>query len=118
MQKRSSLKREAAAAGLAAVEFREAFIYESGIGVNKLCQIIVPAAEQFQHSWRAVPGGATGLQKDVDAGAQSFYGTRVTRNEVIESRAGIWMAAYLEPMVATVRICAVIEKPFKSDRIP
>ena len=49
--------------------------------------------------------------------AQPFHGTRVTRNEVVESRAWIWMATYLVPMVATVRICAVIEKPFESSRI-
>ena len=77
MQERSSLKREAAPAGHAAIEFRETLIHECGIGVNQLCQIIEPAAEQCQHSRRVVPGLATGLEKDIDAGAQSFHGTRV-----------------------------------------
>jgi hypothetical protein len=77
MQKRSSLKQEETSAGLAAIEFRETFIHESGIAVNQLCQIIEPAAEQCQHSRRVVPGLATGFEKDVDAGAQSFCGTRV-----------------------------------------
>src|SRR4030095_114349 len=90
---------------------------ERGISVNQLRQLVQPPAEQFQHGRRVVLGRGTGIEKDGDAGAQSFYGTRVTRNKVVESRAGIWMAAYLVPMVATVRICAVIEKPFQSGRI-
>src|SRR5882724_5670474 len=117
MQESSSLKCEAAPAAHAGIELRETPIHECGISVNQLRQVVQPPAEQFQHSRHVVLGRATGLEKDVDAGAQSFYGTRVTRNEVVESRAGIWMAAYLVPMVATVRICAVIEKPFKSGRI-
>jgi len=59
----------------------------------------------------------TGLEKEIDAGAQSFYGARVTRNEVVESRAWKWMAGHALPRVATVRICVVIEKPLKSGRI-
>ena len=78
---------------MAAIEFGETLVHECGIGVNQLCQTIEPAAEQCQHSRRVVPGLATGLEKDVDAGAQSFQGTRVRRNEVVESRAWIWMAA-------------------------
>jgi hypothetical protein len=73
------------------------FIHESGLGVNQLRQAIQPAAEQRQHSGRVVLGRAAGLEKDIDAGAQPFYGTRVPRNDVVESRAGI----------AAVRICAV-----------
>ena len=91
------MKQEGTPAGLAAIEFWETLIHESGLGVNQLCQIIEPAAEQCQHSRRVVPGLATGLEKDVDAGAQPFQGTRVTRNEVVESRARIWMAADLVP---------------------
>src|SRR5712691_7895635 len=92
-------------------------IHESGVGVNQLCQIIEPAAEECQHCRRVEPGLATVLEKDVDAGAQPFQGTSVTCDEVVETRARIWMAAYLVPMVTTVRICAVIEKPFQSSRI-
>src|SRR5882672_3693237 len=70
MQERSSLKREAAAAAHAAIEFRETPVYECGISVNLLSQTIPPAAEQCQHSGRIVLGRATGLEKDIDAGAQ------------------------------------------------
>src|SRR5260370_14198684 len=118
MQERSPPKREFASAGHAAIEFGETPIHECGISVNQLRQVVQPPAEQFQHSRRVVLGRATGLEKEINAGAQSFYGTRVTRNEVVESPAGIWMAAYLVPMVTPVRICAVIEKPLKSSRIP
>ncbi len=117
MQERSSLKQEVAPAGLAAIEFGETLMHECGISVTQLSQTIEPAAEQLQHGWRVVLGRATGLAKDVDAGAQSLGGTRVRGDEVVESRAWIGMAAYLVPMVATVRISAVIEKPFKSGRL-
>src|SRR5882724_1091977 len=86
MQKRSSLKQEGTSACLAAIEFCEAFVYESGLGINQFCQIIEPAAEQCHHSRRVVPGPTTGLEKDVDAAAHLFLRTRVTRNEVVESR--------------------------------
>jgi len=86
MQQRSSLERETAPAGHAAIELRETLIHECGIGVNQLRQTIEPAG-------------------------------RVRRNEVVESRAWIGVAAQLEAMVATVRICAVIEKPFESGRM-
>src|ERR1700730_14152695 len=91
MQERSSLQQKRTSAGLAAVEFRETLIHESGICINQHRQIIETAAEQCKHSRRVEPGLATGLKKDVDAGAQPFQGTRVTRNEVIESGARIWM---------------------------
>src|SRR5437016_11405874 len=77
MQERSSLKREAAPAGHAAIEFREALVNECGISVNLLSQTIEPAAEQLQHGGRVVLGRTTGLEKDVYAGAQSLCGTRV-----------------------------------------
>ena len=77
MQKRSSSQQEETSTGLAAIEFRETFLHESGIGVDQLCQIVEPAPEQRQHRRRVVPGLATGLEKDVDAGAQTFQGTRV-----------------------------------------
>src|SRR5437660_545458 len=117
MQERSSLKREEAPAGHAAIEFGETLIHECGIRVNQLSQTIEPTAEHLQHPWNVILGRATGLEKDVYAGAQSLWGTRVRGDDVIESRAWICMAAHLVPMVATVRICAVIEKPFKSGRI-
>ena len=79
--------------------------------------MIEPAAEQSQNSRRVVPCLATGLEEDFDAGAQPFQGTCVTGNEVVEGGARIWMAAHLVLMVATVRICAVIEKPFESSWI-
>src|SRR5260370_31682893 len=116
MQERSSLKQEIAPTGLAAIEFGKTLITEWGIGVNQLSQTIKPAAEQLQHRGLVVPGLATRIEKDVNAGAQPLGGTRVRCEEVVQSRAWIWMAAYLVPMVATVRICAVIEKPFKSGR--
>src|SRR5688572_9971624 len=117
MQKRSSLKEQGTSAGLAAIEFGETYIHESGIVVYELGQIIEPAAEQCQYSRRAVPGLATGFAKHVDAGAEPFQGTSVSRNEVVESRARIWMTAELVAMIAAVRICAVVEKPFESGRV-
>src|SRR5687767_3811796 len=89
MQKRSPLKQEETSTGLAAIEFREAFIHKPGISVNHLRQAIEPTAEQLHHSRRVVLGRATSLEKDVDAGAQSLCGARVTRNEVVEGRARI-----------------------------
>ena len=117
MQERCSLKREAASATHAAIEFREPPVYECGISVNLLSQGIQPVAEQRQDSGRAVPGLATGLEKEIDAGAQPFHGTRVTCNQVVEGRAWKWMAGRALPRVAAVRICAAIEKPLKSGRI-
>ena len=117
MQERSSLKRELAPAGHAPIEFREPFIHECRVRVNLRRQTIEPAAEQLQHGWRVVPGRAAGLEKDVNAAAQSLRGTRVRGDDVIESRAWIWMAGCALPRVATVRIGAVIEKPFESGRI-
>ena len=99
------------------IEFGETLIHECGIGVNQLRQVVQSPAEQLQHSWRVVLGRATGLEKNVDAGAQSLGRTRVRRDEVVESRAWIWMAGRALPWVATVRICAVIQKPLKSGRI-
>src|SRR5690349_19678803 len=77
MQKRSSLKREETSAGLAAVEFRETFVHESGIGVDQLCKFIEPSAEHRQHGGRVVPGLTAGLEENVDAGAQPLQRTRV-----------------------------------------
>ena len=89
VQERSTLKQEVAPARLAAIEFRETLIHERGLRVNLFNQTIEPSAEQWQHSWRVVLGYATGLEKDVYAGAQSLWRTRVRRDEVIESRAWI-----------------------------
>ena len=47
-------------------------MYNSRIRVNLLTQTIEPAPEQFEDGRRVVPGLATALQKDVDAGAQSL----------------------------------------------
>src|SRR5437016_5951207 len=74
MQERSSSKQEETSAGLAAIEFRETSIHESGLGVNQLRQLVEPATEQSQHGRRVVPGLAAGLEKNVDAGAQPFQG--------------------------------------------
>jgi hypothetical protein len=94
MQERSSLKQEVAPAGLAAIEFGKTLIHECGISVNQLSQTIEPAAEQLQHGRRVVLGRATSIEKDVDAGAQSLRGACVRRDDVVESRAWIRMAAY------------------------
>ena len=72
MQERSSLKREEAPAGHAAIEFGETPIHECGIRVYQLGQPIEPAAKQWQHSWNVVLRYATGLEKEVDAGAQEL----------------------------------------------
>ena len=82
-----------------------------------LGQPIETAAEQWQHSWHVVPGLATGIEKGVNADAQLFGGTPVRRDDVVESSAWIRMTAELVPMVATVRICAVVEQPFERVRI-
>src|SRR5262245_11959806 len=113
VQKRPSLNREAASTSHAAIEFRETPGDECGISVNLLGQSVEPAAQQLQHPWNVEPGHATGLEKDVDAGAQALGVTRVRRDDVVESRAWIRMAADLVPMFATVRIGAVIEEPFE-----
>ena len=81
MQQRSSLKQEVAPAGLAAIEFGETPVHECGIGVNQLSQTIEPAAEQRQHAGASYLVVATGLEKDVDAGAQSFAGN--ARNDAM-----------------------------------
>jgi hypothetical protein len=47
MQERSSLKREAASTGHAAIEFGETLIYDCRIGINLLNQTIEPAAKQL-----------------------------------------------------------------------
>src|SRR5579863_7294041 len=117
VQKRSASQQKRTPAGLAAIEIRETLIHDSRFGVHQLRQFIKPPAQHGQHSRYVVPGLAAGLQKKVDTGAQPFQGTRVTRNEIVESRARIWMAGDLESMVATVRICAMVEKPFKSGRV-
>src|SRR5580704_15885678 len=72
MQERSSREREAAAAGHAEIEFREAPVYELRIGLNLGGQSIQTAAEQLQHGGRAVTGHATGFEEDVYAGAQAL----------------------------------------------
>ena len=89
MQQRCSLKHERASAGLAAIEFGKSPIHEFRIRVQLSRQLIEPAAKQCQHGRHVVPGHATGIEKDVDAGAQLFGGARVSSDEVIESRA--WM---------------------------
>ena len=116
MQERCSLKRELAPTGHATIEFRETLMHECGIGINVPSQTLEPASEQLQHGWGVVFGCAACLEKDVYAGAQSFCRTRVRRDDVVESRAWIWMAGHTPPWVATVRICAVIEEPSKSVR--
>ena len=89
MQERCSVKQEAAPAGLAAIEFGETPVHECGIRVNQLSQTIEPAAKQLQHGWRVVLGRSTSIEKNLDAGAQSLGGTRVRRDDVIES--GAWI---------------------------
>ena len=117
MQERSSLKQEAAPAGLTAIELRETLSDERGIGIDEFGQPLQTAAEQWQHSWHIVPGLPTGAEKDVNAGAQSFGGTPVAGHDVVESGASIRMTAELIPMVATIRIGAVVEKPSERVRI-
>src|ERR1044072_3680840 len=76
MQQRSSPKCQAAPAAHAAIEFLETPVYERVIRVNLLSQTIQPAAEQRQQRGCVVPGLATGLEKQIDAGAQPLHGTR------------------------------------------
>src|ERR1700681_1163415 len=90
VQERSSLKREFAPAGHAAIELGETLTHKCGIRVNQLTQTIEPPAEQWQHPWNVVLGDAAGLEKDVEARAQLLWGTRVRRDDVVESCAWIW----------------------------
>src|SRR5262245_51456478 len=107
MQERSSLKQEETSAGLAAIEFWETLIHEPRIGANQLCQIIELAAQQCQHRRSVISGLATGLEKDIDAGAQPFQGPRIGSDEVVESRARIGSTGGTLPWIPKVRIGAV-----------
>src|SRR5690242_5145921 len=66
MQKRCALKQQGTAAGLAAIEFREASVHESEFGVNQLGQTIQPAPKQGQHRWRSILSLAARLEKNLD----------------------------------------------------
>src|ERR1051325_5957254 len=87
MQKTSPLEREASAAAHTEIEFRKTPVYESGISVNLLSEAVQPVAEQREERGDTVLGFGSSLEKEIDTGAQSFYGTRVTRNKVVESPA-------------------------------
>lgn len=99
MQERGSLKRETATAAHAAVEFGVTAGDKSGVGLDLFRKTVQLIAEKGHYRRSVVFGFRAGIQEKVDAGAHSFYGTRVAGNEVIESIA---------------RICAVIQKPLES----